>query len=82
MSELKPIAPARLAEELQRLHDQRKSGALNATEYDQKFAKMVGELRDRKIEGSRQEILAAITPMKMIVPPNNWELLLNRLDLA
>ncbi|MDX2191988.1 MAG: hypothetical protein NW201_01455 [Gemmatimonadales bacterium] len=81
MSELKPIAPTRLAEELKRLHEMRKAGDLDVETYDQRFAKMVGELRDRRIAGTRDEILAAIAPLKAMVPPQNWDLLLNRLDL-
>jgi hypothetical protein len=81
---LKPVTPARVAEELRRLNDKRKSGELDATGYDQRFARMIGELRDRRIEGSRAEILAALTPLKddgtVSVP--DWTRLTKQLGLA
>jgi hypothetical protein len=55
---LKPVTPARVAEELRKLSSQRKDGTLAADEYEHRFARMIGELRDRRIDGSRAEILA------------------------
>jgi len=63
-SELKPITPARLAREVAELSAERRSGKLKPEVYDQRFARMIGELRDRKIEGTRADILAALTPLK------------------
>ena len=60
---LKPIAPARVAEELKKLSTQRQEGQLDADEYEHRFARMIGELRDRRIDGSRAEILATLTPL-------------------
>ena len=60
---LKPIAPARVAEELKKLSSQRQEGQLDADEYEHRFARMIGELRDRRIDGSRAEILATLTPL-------------------
>ena len=60
---LKPIAPARVAEELKKLSRQRGEGQLDADEYEHRFARMISELRDRRIGGSRQEIHDAINPM-------------------
>ena len=54
---LKPIAPARVAEELKKLSRQRGEGQLDADEYEHRFARMISELRDRRIDGSRAEIL-------------------------
>jgi hypothetical protein len=81
---LKPVTPARVAEELKRLSAARKSGELNATGYDQRFARMIGELRDRRIEGSRAEILAALTPLKDdgTVALSDWNRLAKQLGLA
>ena len=36
---------------------------LDADEYEHRFARMIGELRDRRIDGSRAEILATLTPL-------------------
>jgi hypothetical protein len=81
---LKPVTPARVAEELRRLSAARKSGEIDATSYDQRFARMIGELRDRRIEGSRAEILAELTPLKddgtVSVP--DWTRLTKQLGLA
>ncbi|MGH7560170.1 MAG: hypothetical protein ACRENB_04035 [Gemmatimonadales bacterium] len=62
--ELKPITPARVAQELRKLAEGRKSGEFDADEYEHRFARMISELRDRRIEGGRADILAAIEPLK------------------
>jgi hypothetical protein len=63
-SELKPITPARLAREVAELSAGRRSGKLKPEVYDQMFARMIGELRDRKIDGNRADVVAALTPLK------------------
>ena len=42
---LKPVTPARVAEELRKLSTQRASGNLEADEYEHRFARMITELR-------------------------------------
>jgi len=81
---LKPVTPARVAEELKRLSAARKSGELDANGYDQRFARMIGELRDRRIQGSRAEILAALSPLKDdgTVSLTDWTRLTKQLGLA
>ena len=81
---LKPVTPARVAEELRHLSAMLKSGEMNATGYDQRFARMIGELRDRRIEGSRAEILAALAPIKDdgTVSIADWARLTKQLGLA
>jgi hypothetical protein len=81
---LKPITPARVAQELERLNAMRQSGELDAAGYDQRFARMIGELRERRIQGSRAEILAALTPLKDrgIVTAQDWARLTKQLGLA
>jgi hypothetical protein len=82
--ELKPVTPARVAEELRRLSTQRASGDLEADEYEHRFARMVSELRDRRIDGSRQEILATLTPLLQdgVVSAEDWRRLTRQLGLA
>ena len=63
-SNLKPITPARLAREVAELSAEKRAGKVKPEVYDQKFARMIGELRDRKIEGNRADIVAALTPLK------------------
>jgi hypothetical protein len=81
---LKPVTPARVAEELRHLSAMLKSGEMNATGYDQRFARMIGELRDRRIAGSRAEILAALAPRKDdgTITGSDWARLTKQLGLA
>jgi hypothetical protein len=81
---LKPIKPARVAEELRKLSAARQSGELKADEYEHRFARMIGELRDRRIDGSRAEILATLTPLfeQGIVSAEDWRRLTRQLGLA
>jgi hypothetical protein len=81
---LKPVTPARVAEELKRLCSQRKEGKLDADEYEHRFARMISELRDRRIDGTRADILATLTPLKDqgIVSLADWQRLTRQLGLA
>ena len=81
---LKPITPARVAEELTKLSKQRQEGQLDPDEYEHRFARMIGELRDRRIDGSRAEILATLTPLfeQGIVSAQDWRRLTRQLGLA
>jgi hypothetical protein len=81
---LKPIAPVRVAEELRKLSAARKNGELEADEYEHRFARMIGELRDRRIDGSRAEILATLTPLfeEGVVSAEDWRRLTRQLGLA
>ena len=81
---LKPVTPTRVAEELRRLSSQRASGDLEADEYEHRFARMIGELRDRRIDGSRAEILATLTPLLQdgVVTAEDWRRLTRQLGLA
>jgi hypothetical protein len=81
---LKPITPARVADELKKLSSQRKEGKLTADEYEHRFARMIGELRERRIDGSRADILATLTPLKDqgIVTAADWSRLTKQLGLT
>jgi hypothetical protein len=81
---LKPVTPARVAEELRKLSSQRKDGTLDADEYEHRFARMIGELRDRRIDGSRAEIMATLTPLKDegVVSAADWLRLTKQLGLG
>ena len=60
---LKPVTPARVADELRKLSAMRGDGQLDADEYEHRFSRMISELRERRIEGSRQDIIATIKPL-------------------
>ena len=81
---LKPVTPARVAEELKKLSDQRKDGKLEPDEYEHRFARMITELRERRIDGSRAEILGTLTPLKDqgIISLVDWQRLTKQLGLA
>ncbi|MFZ5625116.1 MAG: hypothetical protein ACOY71_11915 [Gemmatimonadota bacterium] len=57
---LRPITPERMARELIEISSQRRNGEIDAATYDQIFARMIGELRDRRIDGSRADIMATL----------------------
>jgi len=61
--ELTSIKPARIAQEIAKLSAMRKSGEIKADVYDQKFARVIQELRARRIDGTRDEVRAALKPL-------------------
>jgi len=79
----KPISPERLAEEIRRLSAKRASGELDRGGFDQRFARMIGELRERRIAGSREEIQAALAPLRNenLLRPEEWFRLEKQLGL-
>lgn len=81
---LKPVTPARVADELRKLSTMRKNGELDADEYEHRFSRMISELRDRRIDGSRAEILGTLTPLfeQGVVSTEDWRRLLRQLGLA
>ena len=81
---LKPVTPARVADELRKLSTQRASGNLKADEYEHRFSRMITELRDRRIDGSRSEILGTLTPLLQegVVSAEDWRRLTRQLGLA
>lgn len=81
---LKPVSPTRVAEEVRKICSLRHNGEIKADEYEHRFSRMIGELRDRKIDGSRPEILAALTPLLNdgVVTAAEWERLTKQLGLA
>ena len=83
-NELTSISPARAAQELAKVSAAHKAGELTAYEYEHKFARMVGELRDRRISGTRAEILAALEPLRRdgIVTPAEWDRFVSQLGLV
>lgn len=81
---LKPVTPARVADELKKLSSQRKEGKLAPDEYEHRFSRMITELRERRIDGSRAEILSTLTPLKDqgVISAADWQRLTKQLGLA
>ena len=81
---LKPITPARVAEELKKLSSQRKEGKIPPDEYEHRFSRMITELRERRIDGTRADILGTLTPLKDqgVISATDWQRLTRQLGLA
>ena len=82
--QLTPIPPARAAQELLKVSTAFKNGELEADEYEHKFSRMIQELRDRRIAGTRAEIMAALEPLRLqgAVTPAEWDRFVSQLGLA
>jgi hypothetical protein len=82
--ELAPIKPARIAQELQKLSAQRRAGKVKADTYDMRFAKIIHELRERRIDGGRVEVQAALKPLldKGDITAQEYDRLLKQLGMA
>lgn len=61
--DLAPIKPERIAQELAKFHTLRQTGGLKQDVLDQKFARIVQELRSRRIDGTREQVIAALKPL-------------------
>lgn len=81
---LAPIPPTRVAQELKALSDGRQAGKYDKDEYEHRFSRMISELRDRRINGTRAEIMAVLSPLKMdgTVTDDDWKRLVTQLGLA
>jgi hypothetical protein len=55
-----PVTLERFVQELERLKKEMDAGRLLHGEYDQRLARMIGELRERKIEGDRGAVAAML----------------------
>ncbi len=61
--ELSAIKPERIAQELAKFHALRQTKQFKDDVLDQKFARIIQELRERRIDGTREEIIAALKPL-------------------
>jgi hypothetical protein len=82
--ELKPITPARIAREIAKLSAERRNGDVKSEVYDQRFARMVQELRDRRIDGKREDVVAALKPLLDAgdITAQEYERLLRQIGMA
>jgi multidrug resistance efflux pump len=55
-----PVSVKRFVQELEKLKQEMDAGRLKHGEYDQRLARMIQELRDRKLDADRAEITAAL----------------------
>ncbi len=54
------VSVERLVQELEKLKQQMDAGALKAGDYDQRLARVIRELRERKLDADRPAIAAAL----------------------
>jgi len=54
------VSVERLVRELEKLKQQMDAGTLNSGDYDQRLARMIQELRERKLDADRPAIAAAL----------------------
>ncbi len=54
------VSVERLVQELEKLKQQMDAGTLNSGDYDQRLARMIQELRERKLDADRPAIAAAL----------------------
>jgi hypothetical protein len=77
------ISIERFVEELEKLHGEMTSGNLKHSEYDQRLARVIKELRDRGLDADRAQITATLDDLlqRGTVTPSVKEHLENRLGL-
>ena len=55
-----PVSVERFIEELEKLGREMNAGTLKTSEYDQRLARIIGELRNQGVDADRPRITAAI----------------------
>lgn len=77
------ISIERFVEELEKLHGEMTGGNLKHSEYDQRLARTIQELRDRGLDADRGQITATLDDLlkRGIITPSVKEHLENRLGL-
>ena len=65
------VAATRLVTELEKLKTEMDAGRLKHGEYDQRLARIIGELRDQGITADRTQLTAAIddAAARGVIPP-------------
>jgi hypothetical protein len=78
-----PVSVARLVQELEKLKQEMDAGKLKHGDYDQRLARIIQELRERKLDADRSQITAAIQNAltRGIITPSVKEHLEKRLGL-
>lgn len=79
-----PISLQRLVQELERLKKEMDSGSLQHGEYDQRLARIIGELRERKLEGDRAAVNQTLDDLlgRGVITPSVRSHIAKRLGLA
>jgi uncharacterized protein (UPF0335 family) len=79
-----PVSVERFLEELEKLSREIKAGTLKSSEYDQRLARVIGELRKQGVDADRPRITAALDDAlrRGVITSSVKEHLLNRLGLV
>lgn len=79
-----PISLDHLERKLVELHEEMRAGTLDHGEYDQRLARMITELRDRKMDADRSAIGAKLVDLmaRGVITASVREHLESRLGLA
>ena len=81
---LTPIRPERLAREIREMCAEHNSGQITELQFEQRFARMIGEVRDRRLAGDRSEVLKVLNPLREdgTVTAKEWDRLVRSLGLV
>jgi hypothetical protein len=79
-----PISLDHLERKLVELNEEMRSGALDHGEYDQRLARMISELRDRKVDADRETINTKLGELagKGVITPSVRDHIESRLGLS
>lgn len=74
----------RLVQELEKLKKEMDAGALEHGEYDQRLARIIGELKDQKLDADRAKVTAMLDDLlrRGVITPGVKEHLIKRLGLG
>ena len=78
-----PVPITRIVEELEKLKSEMDAGNLKHSEYDQRLARVLGELRERGVDGDRAKVTAALDDLSKrgVITPGVRDHLEKRLGL-
>jgi hypothetical protein len=79
-----PVSVERFIEELEKLGKEMNAGTLKRSEYDQRLARIIGELRKQGLDADRPRIIAALDDAlaRGVITASVKDHLLKRLGLA
>lgn len=80
---LTPIKPERLAREIREICAEHNSGQITELQYEQRFARMIGEVRDRRLAGDRADVMQVLGALRDdgTVTSKEWDRLIRSLGL-
>jgi hypothetical protein len=79
-----PVTLERFVQEMEILKKEMAVGALRHGEYDQRLARIIGELRERKIDAEREQIVATLDELlkREVITPGVKNHIVKRLGIG